>query len=213
MASRAGLPLRDVIAAAIRGRIIDGSYVPGSRLREEEIASDFDVSRVPVREAFQVLEQQRFLELRKYKGAIVAQPESSGTRELIAIRAELEAMAARLAAAAHGGAMERELRSLTEEGSTLDPVTEPERHSELVERFHDTVAIASGNRELVEMLRTLRSRLSWIFGAELAARAAGSWDEHRDICASILGGEEAAAHLMREHVLGDLAFFDELIRR
>ena len=85
MASRAGLPLRDVIAAAIRGRIIDGSYVPGSRLREEEIASDFDVSRVPVREAFQVLEQQRFLELRKYKGAIVAQPESSGTRELIAI--------------------------------------------------------------------------------------------------------------------------------
>ena len=59
MASRAGLPLRDVIAAAIRGRIIDGSYVPGSRLREEEIASDFDVSRVPVREAFQVLEQQQ----------------------------------------------------------------------------------------------------------------------------------------------------------
>ena len=56
-------------------------------------------------------------------------------------------------------------------------------------------------------------RADAIAAEELAARAAGSWDEHRDICASILGGEEAAAHLMREHVLGDLAFFDELIRR
>lgn len=206
-------PPRDVIADTIRARIIDGSYAPGTRLREEQVAADFEVSRVPVREAFQVLEQQRFLELRRYKGAVVAQPATSGTRELITIRAELEAMAARLAAIGRGGVVRDELEDLTRRGLAVDPVVDRDLHSDLVETFHDAVARASGNGELVDLLRSLRSRLSWIFAAELAMRATNSWDEHRAISTAILAGDESAASLMRAHVLGDVAFLEELIRR
>lgn len=211
MVSLNGLTLRDSIADTIRARIISGRYAPGSRLRENEIAADFNVSRVPVREAFQVLEQQHFLELRKYQGAIVAQPAMRGIGDLIAIRAELEAMAARLAAALRGGDIATELRSVTADGSQIDPAADPERHSELVERFHDLIAEASGNRELAEMLRDVRSRLSWMFGANLTVRAAGSWEDHRRIAVSILDGGESVADLMRAHVLADAVFFEGLV--
>jgi DNA-binding GntR family transcriptional regulator len=213
MARSSNAPLRNVIADAIRSRIMSGHYVPGTRLREEELAADFDVSRVPVREALQVLEQERFLELRKYRGAVVALPASSGIRELIAIRAELEGMAARLAAGMRAGDLADELQSVSRQGSAIDPARDPDVHSELVERFHDVVARASGNRELVEMLRGVRGRLSWMFGAELAVRAAGSWDDHRCITQAILNGDVDAGGIMRAHVLGDVAFFEELVGR
>lgn len=72
-------------------------------LREEANAAEFKVSRVPVREALHVLEQQRFMVLRPRRGATVASPFATGAVELVAIRSELEAMVGRLAASRRGG--------------------------------------------------------------------------------------------------------------
>lgn len=205
-------PLRNVIADELRSRVISGEYEAGERIREEVIAAEFEVSRIPVREALQILEQQRFLILRPRRGAIVASPTATRAAELMGIRAELEAMAGRLAAEQRGGETLEELEACVREGTEAVAAGELERVPELAERFHDLLAVSSGNSELIEMLRSVRSRVNWMFVVEVEARAPGSWADHRAIVDSIAAGDCAEVDLLlRRHVLEDQAAFERLV--
>ena len=82
-----------LILTAIEG----GTYRPGDRLVESELAERFGVSRTPVREALQRLETQAML-VRDGRSLIVASLDHNQLAELYTVRAELEALAARLAA-------------------------------------------------------------------------------------------------------------------
>src|SRR5690606_34844026 len=74
-----------------------GIYRPGDRLVEAELAERFGVSRTPVREALQRLETQSML-TRDGRSMIVASLDHNQLAELYVVRAELEGLAARLAA-------------------------------------------------------------------------------------------------------------------
>ena len=74
-----------------------GTYRPGERLVESELAERFGVSRTPVREALQRLETQGLLR-RDGRSLIVASLDHNQMAELYEVRAELEGLAARLAA-------------------------------------------------------------------------------------------------------------------
>ena len=77
---------------------IDGGiFKPGDRLVESDLAERFGVSRTPIREALQRLETQSLL-ARDGRSLIVATLDHNQITELYAVRAELEALAARLAA-------------------------------------------------------------------------------------------------------------------
>jgi DNA-binding GntR family transcriptional regulator len=60
-----------VVAKGIREAILGGTYEPGARMRETELAERFKVSRSPIREALQILEKEGTLEAVPYRGAIV----------------------------------------------------------------------------------------------------------------------------------------------
>ena len=83
--------------ALILDAIDVGVYRPGDRLVESELAERFGVSRTPIREALQRLETQSLL-ARDGRSLIVASLDHAQTAELYAVRAELEGLAARLAA-------------------------------------------------------------------------------------------------------------------
>jgi DNA-binding GntR family transcriptional regulator len=74
-----------------------GTYKPGSRLVESELAERFGVSRTPIREALQRLETQSLLS-RDGRSLIVASLDHSQLSELYVVRGALEGLAARLAA-------------------------------------------------------------------------------------------------------------------
>ena len=86
----------------LRGDILDGRCGPGSRLREEEIAERFGVSRTPVREALRRLESDGLVLVTPNRGAEVVRWREEDIAELIELRAMLEGHAARRAAAAGG---------------------------------------------------------------------------------------------------------------
>ena len=95
-----------------------GIYRPGDRLVESELADRFGVSRTPVREALQRLETQSML-ARDGRSLIVASLDHNQLAELYVVRAELEGLAARLAAQ-HASAEEiRVLRAMVEEDRRL----------------------------------------------------------------------------------------------
>ena len=91
--------LVDSLAGDIQQRIMSGAIPFGSWLRQETLASEFGVSRTPVREALRKLEARGLVALVPQRGAVVRGPTTREIREAYQVRAELEGLAAELAAA------------------------------------------------------------------------------------------------------------------
>ncbi len=77
-----------------------GEYGPGQRLREQEIADRFGLSRAPVREALRLLESQGLVVIEAMRGARVVFLDEASFHEMLLIRSALSAVIAKLAAAA-----------------------------------------------------------------------------------------------------------------
>ena len=77
----------------LRHAIIEGAIPEGAALRQTDIASQYDVSRMPVREAINRLEAEGWVEHHPHKGSYVVRLDAEDAREIFAIRAALETLA------------------------------------------------------------------------------------------------------------------------
>lgn len=87
---------RAVIEETLRNAILDGRLPCGTAMRQQELASLFGVSRMPVREALRQLEAQSLLHVVTHKGAVVAPLIQDNSAETYALRMLLESEALRL---------------------------------------------------------------------------------------------------------------------
>jgi DNA-binding GntR family transcriptional regulator len=202
-------PLRDLVADAVRAEILSGVLPPGTRVREEQLALDHGVSRVPVREALQKLAGEGFLTLSPRRGATVSTASPAKAVEVMEIRRSLELLAVRRTAEVRGGELAAELVKVVDAGSLALAARDHRRLPPLVERFHDLVAAASGNQELIVLLAGLRSRLGWMFAVDDETRSNHAWSEHAAILDAVLDGDpDLAVRLMDAHLE-----VDELVLR
>lgn len=92
---------RGVLSDAVKDRlleaILDGRYPPGSRIVETRVARELGTSQAPVREALRDLEALGVVEIAAFRGARVRRPSRDELLEAYIVRAELEALAVRLA--------------------------------------------------------------------------------------------------------------------
>jgi DNA-binding GntR family transcriptional regulator len=92
---------RSVLSDAVKDRllegILDGRYPPGSRIVETRVAKELGTSQAPVREALRDLEALGLVEIAAFRGARVRRPSKDELLEAYVVRAELEALAVRLA--------------------------------------------------------------------------------------------------------------------
>ena len=87
----------DLIADALREAIIQGIFAEEQSLRQDEIAKQFGVSRIPVREALRQLEAEGLVKFYNNRGAVVSGLSPSEAQEICEIRIVLETMAIKLA--------------------------------------------------------------------------------------------------------------------
>jgi DNA-binding GntR family transcriptional regulator len=87
------------VAARIRQAIIAGELTPGERLRQDDIADDLGVSRIPVREAIIALDREGWLRLESNRGAYVAGFEAGDVRDHYQLRGLVLGLIARRATA------------------------------------------------------------------------------------------------------------------
>mgnify|MGYP000182459814 CR=1 FL=1 len=147
-----------------------GTYKPGDRLVESELAERFGVSRTPIREALQRLETQSLL-VRDGRSLIVASLDHNQLAELYVVRAELEGLAARLAAR---HATEEEIRVLRDMVTAdRELIADPEAMSRANKRFHKQVHLASHNRYLVQQLDLVHRSMALLAVTSLAAEGRG----------------------------------------
>ena len=192
-------PLLDAYTL-ILAAIDDGTYRPGDRLVESELAERFGVSRTPIREALQRLETQSLL-TRDGRSLIVASLDHNQLAELYVVRAQLEGLAARLAAK-HASVEEvRVLRDMVADDRKL--VNDPKSLSRANKRFHKQIHLASHNRFLIQQLDLVHRSMALLATTSLEAEGRGqaALDEHDLMVEAIARGDgDGADKALRDHI-------------
>lgn len=192
--------MKDDAYSMILSAIEAGTYRPGDRLVESELAERFGVSRTPVREALQRLETQQML-VRDGRSLIVASLDHNQLAELYVVRAELEALAARLAAR---HATKEEVRVLAQMlAEDQKAISNPEVLARSNRRFHRQIHLASHNRYLVQQLDLVHRSMALMARTSLAAegRSKTALAEHKEIVDAIAAGDgNAADQALRQHI-------------
>lgn len=152
----ATLALPEQIAAMVGDRIVSGAIAPGSRIIEQDIASTFETSRGPVREALRILEREGLVRIHPRRGARASQLSPQDVYDLFEIRASLyQAVARRLAEQRPPDAIRlledgvREMRRLAEQPDGAD------LYSQLSFRLSLGCVRLAGNARLADMITSL----------------------------------------------------------
>ena len=194
-----GRRLRETILNQLRASIIDGTYKPGDRIVERDVAAQFEVSRLPVREALRMLDSEGFVEMLPTRGVIVKKLARRDVLELFDVREALESLAFRRAAERATKKDLARLIAMRNRAHRAIVAADDATLHELNEQFHDTVNELAGNTLLIGMIEPLAGRLHWIFRQN--DDPAHVWREHEDLLAAILDRDtDRAADLATAHV-------------
>ena len=88
---------QELVLGTLRDAILDGVLAPGARLRQEDLATVFDTSRIPIREALRVLEYEGLAISEPHRGFTVTALDADQIEEIYDLRIVLESHAVRLA--------------------------------------------------------------------------------------------------------------------
>jgi DNA-binding GntR family transcriptional regulator len=145
----------------LRDAILDGVRAPGGRLIERDLAAEFGVSRVPVRDALKVLVAEGLVELRPHTWAVVREFTDADLADLDEVRGVLEPLAFRLAAERHRRDGLARLQRALEREETGARAGDGIGSRRAAADFHEIVTDLAENRLLSDMMKGIRSRLRW----------------------------------------------------
>jgi DNA-binding GntR family transcriptional regulator len=143
----------DYVSDSLRRSILNGDLVGGTRLSLADIASTFDVSTTPVREALRELSFEGLVRIDSYRGGVVTAVTKAEVEEIVRIRSVLEPMAAREAVE------EMTPRILDEAQDILDEMAASDSWDVWVQgnrAFHRKLYEASASRRLVALIKSLQ---------------------------------------------------------
>jgi DNA-binding GntR family transcriptional regulator len=197
----------DRVYARLRQGILDGTYAPGARLGEADLAVALGVSRTPVREALRRLGSEGLLSTLPNKGARVRTWSTSELSDISDLRALLEGHAARQAATRVTGADIAAMEDLVtrmEAAAADGTAADIDLITELNREFHGAVIVASGNALLPGLMHSLLHVpvISRTYRHYSPARMQQSMRQHRELVDALRAGDPAWAEaVMRVHVL------------
>lgn len=197
----AKLPARtnfvDEVHKVLLDAICEGSLKPGTRITQEEIAEQLNVSRSPVLQALRLLKRDGFIQDAPGRGVQVTPLEAGWIDSLYEIRGALDALATKLAA---------------QKRACIDPsllaaglaATESGNMQAIIDAdlaFHTAIYQASGNPLIEASAHTHWGHLRRVMGAvhQVSATRSSLWDEHAAIAQAIGAGDVARAVSLSEN--------------
>jgi DNA-binding GntR family transcriptional regulator len=190
---------------AIRERILSGAYPEGEPLRQDAIAIELGVSKIPIREALRQLEAEGLVVFNPHRGAVVSSLSLDEIEEVFALRADIEA-----------GLLRRAIPLLDAEHLAFaDEVLDRYEHAL---RIHDVLAYGALNWQFHSTLYDPASRPVTLGIAQRLHRQADRYlrmqvalthgedranEEHRSIFAAARRRDvRKATALLRDHIIG-----------
>ncbi len=175
------------------------------RLEERKLSQDLGISRTPIREALNRLEQEGFIRSIPRRGMFIVRKTKKEILEIITVWAALESMAARLITQ---HAADQEIAGLRRVFTNLEePRAHIDEYSEANIRFHQTIVNLSKNQLLIDTMENLFIHMRSIRRQTIAEsdRANRSIIDHMNIIEALEKRQtERAEQLVRQHSL-DLA--------
>lgn len=206
------------IVMQVREALFEGRFQPGDLLgSEKDLAAQFDVSRITVRDALRTLETMGIIEIRvgagggariaqgnleHYSDSLSIQFKLSGIteQEILDLQIAIEGAAVELAASKRNQADLDKLNKLLDEAEGL--LDDPAAFTQSGQKFHLAIVEASGNRALVAQFKALRYVI-WSKNARRAKReiALHALKIHKNLYQVIKKGEpDSARKLMVTHL-------------
>jgi DNA-binding GntR family transcriptional regulator len=147
------------IYSYVTEKISDGTLSGGDRLVESELQKVFKVSRTPIREALRILTSRGLLEMVPGKGASIRRVSSEDIKGIYPILANLEGLAASMAADHIRKETLAEMQSCLEQMENLNKAGEKRSYIEYHYRFHELYILSCQNPHLIQIIMDLRRQI------------------------------------------------------
>ena len=193
--------LKELVADELRRAIVGGQHAPGTQLKQDLVAAQFGVSRMPIREAFLQLEAEGLIEFRRHRVAIVKALSAEDIREIFEIRMMLESRAVELGVP---NLTEKHILDISACHKVMCSFKQwgPEWpvHNK---RFHATIYSAAGRTHMVQLISSVQIKLDRYLSLYLnnSRTLKKSNSEHAGILQACReGNAKRAALLTRKHI-------------
>lgn len=189
------------VADALRERIYAGHAVEGDKLMQEDLAAEFGVSKVPVREALHLLEAEGLVSQRFHRGAVVAGLTPPQLMELFELRVQIETWLLRLAAE---NAVDADFESASAMNLRCRDSDDPIEAWDLNWRFHEALYRPSGKPHALDHVRKIHSQTARYVRMQhrLVTDRAEIAAEHDAILQAVRDRDPDMAELLERHILG-----------
>lgn len=190
---------------ALRERILRGRYSEGEPLRQDAIAEELGVSRIPVREALRQLEAEGLVTFSPHRGAVVSTLSLQEITEMFELRAEIESDLVRRAIPHMVAENHARAKEILDAYAVALRAGEVSTWGALNWQFHSTLYAPSGRAFTMSLVKKLHQHSDRYLRMQLALThgEVRAKDEHRAIAVAAKKGDaKLASRLMREHILG-----------
>lgn len=204
--------LTQQVASLIRDGILQGKLKGGQVLRQEDLAAQLNVSRIPVREALRQLDAEGFVALNPHRGAVVVSLSAAEVEEIYDIRVALETQALRLALPHYTPEILREAQAMldhidaerkTNAQATKRAASPLAQWGDMNWRFHEVLYRPAKRPRLLTMIKSLHDNVGRYLRAYVALdkHAALSQQQHRKLLAACKeGNADRAAEILEQHL-------------
>jgi DNA-binding GntR family transcriptional regulator len=197
--------MKDAIVEALRAEIVSGALPPGTKLSEARLAERFGTSRMPVREALQVLARSDFVIIERRRGTFVRGVSQRQVVDLFEVREALEGMAARLCATRASSDLMAALDQIIIRMEVATTTSDSTAFIASDEHLHAVIFSGSANERLLDHYSMLIDHLHRNYLSTVVTRRPGrlerSFSEHQAIVEAIrVRDGDLAEQAMRHHV-------------
>jgi len=187
----------------VRGQIINLGFKPGEYITDSQIAEKLEISRTPVREAFQRLEKEGLLVNEARKGWRVYMLDLEDIYEIFELKIAIEGMLVHKAAECSDEGLRKDLAEALNDMKKATAANDPEIWLQADIHLHNILFLMANNERAEKIIENLndqwhRLRLGYV---ALQGRTKTSIGEHEGFVASVLAGDaEKAETQMHEHL-------------
>jgi len=211
------LSLKDKAYENIKLQIVKGNLKPEERLLEEKLSKVMNISRAPIREAFNRLEKEGFVTIIPRKGAMVSNITTKEIKNIFEIREAIEPLAAKKSFS------KLSITELDKIGKNFEEFIDKHvdsenriEYSKLDEKFHISIVKNCDNEKIIELLSNFEEHVRW-FRAFYSNKSSFDWSikEHLGIIDAIKNNDKKLfikrliQHLKssKQHLLSEIDYW------
>jgi DNA-binding GntR family transcriptional regulator len=193
----------ELVVDALRTRILTGQLAPGLALRQEALAQELGVSRIPLREAIRQLSSEGLVDLLPHRGSYVSMLSLNEVRDFFDVRLQLEPW---LIEQATTRVATKDLDHAAQVVRKMDGVS-PDQWGQLNWQFHELLYLAADRPLAVNIVRALHEKTERYFRFQIVNTPIRqqAHHEHMNLIALCAARKPKAARVALEHHISEAA--------